>query len=33
VQGVPRTVINESTHMEGMAPEHMLMEKVQEALN
>lgn len=33
VQGVPRTVINESTHMEGMAPEHMLMAKVQEALN
>ena len=33
VQGVPRTVINESTHMEGMAPEHMLMEKVKEALN
>jgi len=33
VQGVPRTVINESTHMEGMAPEHMLMAKVKEALN
>jgi len=32
VQGVPRTVINESTHMEGMAPEHMLMAKVKEAL-
>ena len=33
VQGVPRTVINETTHMEGMAPEHMLMAKVKEALN
>lgn len=32
VQGVPRTVINESTHMEGMAPEHMLMAKVKEAI-
>jgi len=32
VQGVPRTVINENTHMEGMAPEHMLMAKVKEAL-
>jgi glutaredoxin-like protein len=32
VQGVPRTVINETTHMEGMAPEHMLLDKVKEAL-
>jgi len=32
VQGVPRTVINETTHMEGMAPEHMLMARVREAV-
>ncbi|MBN1218163.1 MAG: thioredoxin family protein [Anaerolineae bacterium] len=32
VQGVPRTVINETTHMEGMAPEHMLMDKVKQAI-
>jgi len=32
VMGVPRTVINEETHIEGAAPEAMLMAKVQEAL-
>ena len=32
VMGVPRTVINESTFMEGAAPETMLMNKVKEAL-
>ena len=32
VQGVPRTVINEDTFMEGSAPEQMLMAKVREAL-
>ena len=32
VMGVPRTVINESTHLEGAAPEPMVLEKVQEAL-
>jgi predicted DsbA family dithiol-disulfide isomerase len=32
VMGVPRTVINEDTHIEGAAPEQMLMEKVQAAL-
>jgi hypothetical protein len=32
VMGVPRTVINETTHMEGAAPEPMLLEKLQEAL-
>jgi glutaredoxin-like protein len=32
VQGVPRTVINESFHLEGAAPEAMLMSKVQEAI-
>jgi hypothetical protein len=30
--GVPRTVINEKTHIEGAAPEPMVMEKLQEAL-
>ncbi len=33
VQGVPRTVINEATHLEGAAPEPMLIEKIQEALS
>jgi glutaredoxin len=28
VQGVPRTVINETVHLEGAAPEFMLMEKI-----
>ena len=32
VHGVPRTVINESTHMEGAAPEPMLLSKLQEAV-
>ena len=32
VQGVPRTVINEDTHMEGAAPEPMLLRKMQEAV-
>ena len=31
VQGVPRTVINETVHMEGAAPEPMLLAKLQEA--
>ena len=32
VMGVPRTVINETVHLEGAAPEAMLMAKVQEAV-
>ena len=32
VMGVPRTVINEQTHIEGAAPEPMVMQKLQEAL-
>jgi glutaredoxin len=32
VQGVPRTVINETVHLEGAAPEMMLMAKVKEAV-
>ena len=32
VRGVPRTVINEMIHIEGAAPEPMLMEQLQEAL-
>ncbi|MFO7740948.1 MAG: thioredoxin family protein [Anaerolineae bacterium] len=32
VMGVPRTVINESTHLEGAAPEPMVLEKLQAAL-
>ncbi len=32
VMGVPRTVINESTHIEGAAPEPMVIEKIREAL-
>lgn len=32
VQGVPRTVINEKVHIEGAAPEGMLLEKVLEAV-
>jgi glutaredoxin-like protein len=32
VMGVPRTVINDSTHVEGAAPEQMVLEKLQEAL-
>lgn len=30
VQGVPRTVINESVHLEGAAPEYMVLEKIRE---
>jgi glutaredoxin-like protein len=33
VAGVPRTVINESTHLEGAAPPDMLLEKIKEALS
>jgi glutaredoxin-like protein len=32
VMGVPRTVINETTHIEGAAPEPMVLEKLEEAL-
>ena len=32
VAGVPRTVINESVHLEGAAPPDMLLDKIQEAL-
>jgi len=32
VMGVPRTVVNESTHIEGAAPESMVVEKLREAL-
>jgi glutaredoxin-like protein len=32
VQGVPRTVINETVHMEGAAPEPMLLSRLQEAV-
>lgn len=32
VQGVPRTVINDDFHMEGAAPEPMLLSKLQEAV-
>jgi glutaredoxin-like protein len=32
VQGVPRTVINETVHQEGAAPEAMLMAKLKEAI-
>jgi predicted DsbA family dithiol-disulfide isomerase len=32
VQGVPRTVINENIHMEGAAPEPMLLAKLKEAV-
>ena len=32
VMGVPRTVVNEKTHIEGAVPEPMVMEKLQEAL-
>lgn len=32
VMGVPRTVINETTHIEGAASESMVLEKLQEAL-
>ena len=32
VMGVPRSVINENTHVEGAAPEAMVLEKIREAL-
>ena len=32
VHGVPRTVINETVHQEGAAPEPMMLEKVLEAV-
>jgi glutaredoxin-like protein len=32
VMGVPRTVINETVHIEGAAPERMMMARVQEAV-
>jgi len=32
VMGVPRTVINETVHIEGAAPEPMVLEKMMEAL-
>ena len=33
VYGVPRTVINEDSHVEGMVTESVLLEKVLEALS
>ncbi len=33
VQGVPRTVINESTHQEGAAPEALLLARLKEAVS
>lgn len=33
VRGVPRTVINENTFLEGAAPEQMVLDKVKESLN
>lgn len=32
IAGVPRTVINETTHLEGAAPPDLLLAKIQEAL-
>jgi len=32
VQGVPRTVINETVHLEGAMPEAMVMARLQEAV-
>lgn len=32
VQGVPRSIINEDTHLEGAAPEPLFMAKLQQAL-
>jgi predicted DsbA family dithiol-disulfide isomerase len=32
VMGVPRTVINEDIHIEGAAPEAMLLARMREAL-
>jgi glutaredoxin-like protein len=33
VMGVPRSVINEDSHLEGAAPEAMVLEKIREALS
>ena len=33
VQGVPRTVINEGTFVEGRVPEQMLLERVKSAMD
>jgi predicted DsbA family dithiol-disulfide isomerase len=33
VMGVPRTVINETTHVEGAAPESMVLGKLREAVS
>lgn len=33
VHGVPRTVINEKTHIEGAVPEPMLMARLKEAVS
>jgi glutaredoxin-like protein len=33
VMGVPRTVINEATHVEGAAPESMVLAKLREAIS
>jgi glutaredoxin-like protein len=33
VMGVPRTVINEATHVEGAAPESMVLSRLREALS
>jgi hypothetical protein len=33
VHGVPRTVINETVHIEGAAPERMVMERFKEAVD
>jgi predicted DsbA family dithiol-disulfide isomerase len=32
VMGVPRSVINEDFHLEGAAPEPMVIDKIREAL-
>jgi hypothetical protein len=32
VMGVPRSVINETVHQEGAAPEPMLLERLKEAI-
>jgi glutaredoxin len=32
VRGVPRTVINEDVHLEGAAPEQMVMARLMEAI-
>jgi hypothetical protein len=33
VMGVPRSVINEDYHIEGAAPEPMVLEKIREAVS